>query len=290
MNQNRLEIKVIKDSRSRDIDINAMSLEAARSFLTIFESLTRIVELTPDSESVKIQVTSGSAVVAAQGEKISKAKKEFDKILENKSTNKELVEQWRKIQTLFTANGLHYEAAFNEKGKITPIYDTLKQHQKLRTKPTRQKKFKPEIEFISGKLIEVGGKKPNIHVEVDGEVLPPIACTEVNASKAKAYLYQTIRFSTWATVSGSTKRFQLCDSYSTEEVYLELKSAIEELTTVGQVEALKKLHYRCRKYLDQQNYGTLRKLFRLFIHDSTDINILKTILVVTQSVCNHERL
>lgn len=211
MSENRLEIKVTKDANSKDIDITALSLEAAKSFLVIFESITKIVELTPDSRGVKIQITSGSAVVTAEGKTIAHAKKEFDNILESKSTNKELVDQWRKIQSLFAANGLQYEAAFFEKGKKTAIYDTLKQHHKLRTKPTRQKKMRSEIEFISGKLIAVGGKNPNIHVEVDGKTLPPIACTEANANKAKLYLYQTIRFSTWARESQDAKRFQLCD-------------------------------------------------------------------------------
>jgi hypothetical protein len=290
MDQNRLEIKVIKDSKANDIDLSALSLEAAQSFLVIFESLTKIVALTPGHKGIKIQIKSGSAVVAAEGEKISQTKKEFQKILESKSTNKELVEQWRNIQSLFSANGLQYEAAFFEKGQKTAFYDSLKKHKQLRTKPTRQVKIKSEIEFIKGKLIAVGGKYPNIHVEVDGKTLPPITCSERNAIKAKTYLFQTIRFSTWAREIAGAKRYQLCDSYFKDDIYEELKSAIEEITIDEKVEALKKLHYRCRNYLDNQQYGQLRKLFRLFIHESTDINILKTVLIVTQSVREQEQL
>jgi hypothetical protein len=290
MSQSRLEIKITKDVSEKDVDINAMSLQAAQSFLLLFESITKIIELTPDNNDIKIQITSGSAVIAADGEKVAKVKHEFDKILENKSTNKELVEQWRRVQSVFAANGLQYEANFYEKGEKYPFYDTLRNRQKLRTRPVSSKKFKTELEFLAGKLIAVGGKNPNIHVEVDGKALPPIACTEGNASKAKAYLYQTIRFSAWAKEVSDTKRYTLCDSYANEEIYGELKSIIVELFSTEQIEALKKVHYQCRDYLDNQEYGKLRKFLRLFAHESTDLNILKMILIVTQSVTENERL
>jgi len=290
MSQARLEIKIVKDVNEKDIDLKAMSLQAAQSFLLLFESITKIVKLTPENKEIKIQVTSGSAVIAAEGEAVSKAKKEFDKILENKSTKRELVEQWRRIQTVFAANGLSYEANFFMKGEKVPFYDLLRSRKTLRAKPVVSKKFTTDLEFLSGKLIAVGGKNPNIHVEVDGKALPPISCTEINATKAKAYLYQTILFSVWAKEAGGTKRYALCDSYANKEIYDELRSIIAELYSSDQVEALKKVHYQCREYLDDQDYGRLRKFLRLFVHESTDVNILKMILIVTQSVKEHERL
>lgn len=290
MHQSRLEIKITKDINEKDIDLKAMSLRAAQSFLLLFESITKIVELTPENKEIKIQITSGSAVIAAEGETVTKAKKEFEKILENKSTNKELVEQWRRIQTVFTANGLQYEANFFVKGERTSFYDVLRNRKSLRAKPIASKKFTTELEFLTGKLIAVGGKNPNIHVEVDGKALPPVACTEMNASKAKAYLYQTILFSAWVKESQGNKRYTLCDSYANEKIYGELKSFITEFYSSEQIGALKTLHYQCREYLDNQDYGKLRKFLRLFVHDTTDINILKTILIVTQSVSEHERL
>src|SRR5207244_963390 len=162
-----------------------------------------------------------------------------------------------------------------------PFYDMLRNRQKLRTRPVAQKKFKTELEFLTGKLIAVGGKNPNIHVEFDGKALPPISCTEINASKAKAYLYQTIRFSVWAKEASRIKRHMLCDYYVNEENYKELNTIINRLFSVGQIEALKKVHYQCREYLDNEQYGKLRKFLRLFAHESTEINILKMILIVT---------
>ena len=290
MSQNRLEIKITKDINDSDVSISAMSLRAAQSFLILFESITKIVELTPNHEEIKIQISSGSVVMAAEGEKIVRAKKEFEKIIQNKSSNKELVEQWRRIQSVFTANGLQYEANFYEKGERISIYDTLRHRQKLRAKPITNKKFKTSLQFLTGKLIAVGGKNPNIHVEIDGKALPPISCTESNATKAKAYLYQTIRFSVWIKETGAAKRYLLCDSYANEDIYSEFNSFIINLFTLEQVNALKKLHYQCRYYLDEQQYVKMRKFLRLFAHESTDMNILKTILIITQSFKEHERL
>jgi hypothetical protein len=290
MSQTRLEIRIVKDANEKNIDLKAMSLQAAHSFLLLFESITKIAELTPENKEIKIQVTSGSAVIAAQGEGVSKAKEEFDRILENKSTNKELVEQWRRIQTVFVTNRLTYEASFFVKGEKVPFYDVLRTRKALRARSIASKKLITEIEFLSGKLIAVGGKNPNIHVEVNGKALPPISCTEVNASKAKAYLYQTILFSVWTKESAGTRRYTLCDSYANKEIYDELRTIVSELHSTEHVEALKKLHYQCKDYLDNGDYGRLRKFLRLFAHESTDINILKMILIVTQSIKQHEKL
>ncbi len=290
MGQSRLEIKIIKDKTSADVDIQAMSLEAAQAFVVLLESLTNIVELTPDNKSIKIQITSGSAVMAAEGEPVTKVQKEFDRILENKSANGELVEQWRRIQRVFTLNGLQYDACFYDGEIKTPIYSILRNRPKLRVKPLTHKTFKTDLEFITGKLIAVGGKNPNIHVEVDGKALSPISCTEMNATKAKAYLYQTIRFSAWSKMTSKGKQLTLCDSYANEESFEELKSFVKDFSSKGEIEALKKLHYQIRSYLDVQGYGKLHRFLRLFTHDGTDINILKIILIVTQTVRDNERI
>lgn len=295
MSQNKLEIKILKDSNENDVSLKAMTLEAAKAFLIIVESITKIVELTPNNEQAKIQITSGSAVVAIEGEMIQEIKQEFDQILKSQSSQKELVEQWRRIQGIFAANGLHYEANFFQQGEKTSIYEALKNRQKLRSRSVKQKKLKTTLIFLSGKLIAVGGKKPNIHIQTkqdsdsDEERLT-IACTEANAGKAKIYLYQTIRCSVWQQNSGGGKQLILCDSYHTEDIFLELQAFVTELFELDEIEALKCLHYRCRGYLNEQDYGRLRKLLRLFTHESTDINILKTILIVTQSVKRQERL
>jgi hypothetical protein len=289
MSQNRLEIKITTDVDDQHVNIKAMSLKAAQSFLLLFESITKIVELTPGNKDTTIQITPGSVVVAAEGESIIKAKKEFDKIVENRSTNKELVEQWRRIQGVFSANGLQYEANFYTGGHKTTFFKILKDRQKLRTKAV-VKKFSTELEFITGKLIAVGGKHPNIHVEVNGKILPPVSCTEGSATKAKAYLYQPIRFSAWAKKGGNLKKYTLCDSYANESIYNELDAMVRELFELEEVEALKQVHYYCRSFLDRQDYGNFRKFMRLFIHESTDINILKMILVATQSVGQNEKL
>jgi phosphohistidine swiveling domain-containing protein len=290
MSQPRLEIRITKDASLNDIDIQAMSLKAAQSFLILLQSVTRIVELTPNNDEITLEIKPGSVVLAAEGKQLKNVRAEFEKILDNKSTNKDLVDQWRKIQSLFTANGLQYDACFYEQGKKIPFYETLKKREKLRARSIARKKFQTELEFLTGKLIAVGGKHPNIHVEVEGKTLPPIGCTEINATKAKAYLYQTIRFSAWAKKAGNDNSFRLCDSYATDEIYEELMGTIKDIFAADQIEALKKLHFHCRHYLDNQLYGKFRKLIRLFNDDSTDINMLKMILIVTQSVHHHERL
>lgn len=160
-----------------------------------------------------------------------------------------------------------------------------------RTKAIHNPRIEPNIEFIQAKMIAVGGKSPNIHIEpTEGERMI-VSCTELNANKAKAYLYKDILISIWETDKLNKKTLELCDSYHQIDIFEDLKSFIDELNSAkDEIDSLDKIHNKCRFYLDKQDYGNFRKLIRLFIHENTDINILKTILIITRSFKEHERL
>jgi hypothetical protein len=293
MNADRIEIKIVKDSKSNNAELNAMSLEVLRAFSILTESLKEILENTSNNNDLLVEVKSGSVTIAVLGQEVSQINTEFNKILESESSNKKLVSSWRSIQELFIENGLVYDAAFYSQGQKMPFYETLKTAAKFRTKPKKNRITNTNIIFLTGRLIEVGGKKPNLHVELTTGQTITIACDVKKANQAKAFLYETIYLSGWQNKKDEQCKYEFCDSYFSHhaDFYHRQERFIQEFkSTQNEIEALKMIHFECRKYLDEKNYSFLRKFLRLFVHSSTDLNVLNTLLIVTQAFTEHEAL
>lgn len=294
MSKNKLEVKILKDSKDAKADLDSMPLEVANAFLVLLQSFTRIGELSASKKDVKISVTKGSVAISMEGTYVEKINNNFNEVVENKSTDKELVEQWRNIQSLFSSNGLSYEAFFYTKENTkVGIYDILKNKSKIRTKRVLNPPIKTHINFFEGKLMAVGGKFPNIHVETAQNEKLVIDCTEMNAKKAIKFLYSEILISVLEIDKNGKKEFALCDSYapSQSEIYNEFRIFIYSINNADdEIESLRRVHYQCRKYLDEKEYGKFRKFLRLFANEHTDINILNTILIVSQAFKAHELL
>lgn len=292
MSENKLEFKIKKDSANKDVELEGMSLEAAKAFSTILNAMINIIQINDDKEGLKIRIESGSAVLIAQGssEQIELLENSFKMVVAYKSENKELVREWRSIQDLFLKNGLEYEANFYNNKLKTSVLIPLKAGKKLRAKPASVP-IVSSIKFMKGKLISVGGANPNIHLESEQNKRITISCTEISAKKANRFLYEQIFIACWSKSSSNEEKFELCDSYGSEREFEMLRLFLDTFNnTNNEIEQLKMLHYRSRDFLDIKDYGNFRKFLRLFIHESTDVNILKTLLIVTQSFKEHERL
>lgn len=292
MAENKLEFIISKDAAHRDVELDGMSINAARAFSILLSATISIVQLNDDSEGVKIQIKTGSAVIVAEGSEnqIAEIEQNFNDVIQYKSSNKELVTGWREVQKLFHANGLEYSANIFRNNQKISIFNTLKTSKKLRARPVSYQ-INSSIRFLEGKLIEVGGANPNIHIEgPDGKKLT-INCTESSAKKANRFLYEKILISCWVKTGKEKDNYELCDSYWNHNHFDDFQSFLSDFTaTQNEIDQLKKLHYKCRHYLDEQDYGSFRKFIRLFIHDSTNVNVLKTILIITQPLKNHEKL
>lgn len=293
MADNKLEFKITHDVDNNVVHLNEMSLEVAIAFVTLIQSVTKIVELTPKNKELKISVTKGSAAVSIEGTQVKSLEKSFQDIVERKSNNKELVIQWRKIQTLFTSNGIHYQANFYSDNQPISILEQLKSTKKLRTRKKERPPVESNIEFITGKLIAVGGKIPNIHVENPEGVKITISCTEGKANKAKAFLYNNIWLSIWVTKTDEKDKYEMCDSYweQQQDIFNEFAAFIKEFKGAkNEIESLKMVHYKCQEILKKQNYGVFRKFLRLFNTDKTDLNVLKTLLIAARPFAENEKL
>lgn len=292
MAENQLEFIISKDAAHRNVALDAMSVNAAQAFSVLLTATINIIKLNENSEGINIRIKSGSAVIIAEGsdEQIAEIEENFNDVVRYRSSNKELVNSWREVQKLFHANGLEYSANIIRGTQKTSILNTLKTSKALRAKPVSYK-INNSIRFLQGKLLAVGGTNPNIHLEQVGKKPLIIKCTEINAKKARGFLYEQINISCWVKSGKEDDEYELCDSYWDAKFYKDFNSFLVDFSnTSSEVEQLKKLHFKSRSYLDIKDYGSFRKFMRLFIHESMDVNILKTLLIVTQPFKENERL
>ncbi len=148
------------------------------------------------------------------------------------------------------------------------------------------------MKFIKGELEQAGGKKTiNLHVIVDDlEII--IDCKKENAKKANHFLYSEVMMAVWETKCGDRVTHQYGDVYNSLETYDFFKNTFERITSdsYSKVQALKDIHIFCRDMVLEGDFGNLRKFLRLFKHDSVDVNILKTILVILFPVKENENI
>ena len=294
MPENKIEFKIIKDSSGQKVDLSNMSLEATTSLVTLLTSLTNIIKLNPDADKVTIQIVEGSARLIAEAPEplIEQFEKGFADVLQHTSGDKELVDNWEAIQSLFKKNGLEYEANFYRNSVKTSVHKLIKSSKRFRIKTTRRKSNSDfELVFITGKLIEVGGKKPNIHIIGLDEIAITVNCEESEARKVNAFLYNQVKVSARRKKKpDGDYQYSFCDNYVNDDIYNDFQNFIVHANSQDEMECLIQVHNKIRDYIDAENFGVLRKFLRLYNHMSYDVSTLKTILVVTKSLKQHQEI
>jgi len=294
MSENKIEFRIVKDTSGKHIDLKSMSIGAARSMVVILQSLTNILNEVGDGRNVKIKISKGSAAIAALGPEnvIKKVQTGFNEVAENRCTNKQLVEHWLSIQSLIKSNGLEYDANFYTKSGKTSLVDTIKNSKKFRVKSKRRRVGKDtDLIFLSGKLIEIGGKNPNIHIIADNEEKYTIACNEDEAIKVNKFLYKQLDLSVWRTKkTNGIITYLFCDFYINEKTFDLLKVFLDQFNNEDDVKSLLVLHDQLRDFIKAGDLGNLRKFLRLFQHECLDASTLKTILIGTKAIKEKEEI
>jgi len=62
MSINKLEIAIIKDSNQKDAELEAMNLEVVEAFSVLIQSLTKIIQNSPNKASLQVKVIELSSV------------------------------------------------------------------------------------------------------------------------------------------------------------------------------------------------------------------------------------
>lgn len=292
MRKDKLEFKIITDSNGKKIELDNLTVEAAQALMVFVESLTKIAEQSSNPEKVKISVTPGSACVALEApeEEIREIENEMKVVSRNKSTKKAFVEPLRAMQVLISNNGLGYEANVIKNNHKTPILDLFKQKRRFQLAPKEKIKSEFSIAFFDGKLIEVGGKNPNIHILINDKK-QTVSCSEEQARKVNSFLYNDIKISAWEQkVKGQKSVYTFCDNYVNDSLYDELKVFVDNNLQKEGTAPLKDIHYKLRDYFNSKKFGEANKLIKLFCNDNVDIGRLRTILVIAKSFRDNDKL
>lgn len=298
----KLELKIVADSGNNNIELDNMSLHTGKAFKTLIDSLIQIVELTPGNDQIRLEITTGSAVVAAYGpdERINTIREEFDAIATYESTREDLIKPWRDIQEVIRANGLSYQARFvsgieasHDAAPVAPIDITpnLLTQRRFRVKSVRQTPL-VYVSFHSGKLTTIGGQNPNFHVELPaGEGNIKVACSEPEAQRVNSFLYNTLFFSAWRMmVDNDVKGYRYCDVYISEQQFIMIKGLFEQIVNADPLTMLNNIHRVTRNLIVHGEFQMLAKLMRLYCQKGIDINVLKTMLVITKGIRDHESI
>jgi hypothetical protein len=283
-----LELKIISDSNGKSIELDNLSIQAAKSLNTFLDSLINIADRVSikNRESLKIKVKKGSASVAIEGftSDIETIGKNFEEVANNKSSNKDLVNSWRAIQYVILANGLNYEANIitPQKGIISLI-DKIKLGSEFKAKSKRNKSD-TNIAFLKGKLIAIGGLNPNFHLYNENQEETIVHCDEETAKKINSFLYNEIYVSTWCkSVPGTKPNHTYGDLYINESNYIEFRDFITKEKSKNDSEEFIKIHDKIKEIIEHQDFGKLIKFLRLYNHPSVEVATLKTILVNTKA-------
>ncbi|RYF26664.1 MAG: hypothetical protein EOO42_00830 [Flavobacteriales bacterium] len=287
MSEEKLEFKITKDAKGNDIELDNLSIEATNSLILILNSMKDILSNTPGAENLKIQLVQGCVGIQTPGPAniIELFHNDFQNVLEKKATNSDIITPWRQIQSLFKENGLTYEANFYTKTKKISVEKQIKKAKEFRLKPVR-KQSNYSIQFLKGKLMEVGGTKPNIHLND----MKPIKCTELQAIAVNKFLYQDIELLVRKRTAIDDEEYTFCEFFINDEQKTYFKNLLHLLETKSLDDFIFDLHFEIKKMLDTQQLGVVAKLIRLFDHSSIDVNIIKTIMVITKSFAEEAQI
>lgn len=285
----KLEFKVVRDGNGNKVTLENMTLAATDAVIKLLKNITSIVTTRTAKDAI-FKITEGSATVTAEAPDVvmEKIEKDFNDIIAGKATDKNLVDHWREIQTLFKANGLQYEASFYRGSNRRDLATEIKSNKRFRTKSERSMGTF-SLEFLSGKMMEVGGQKPNVHMQVDGkEVI--ISCDETEAKKVIIFLYQQLHLSAWCTSKGGVSTYELCDFYLTSETFDYLRGIFTTYINSPSVDRLEFLHEVVYDLMQSQDFGNVAKLLRLFESPIHDVSTLRTLLVITKGFKDHDSI
>jgi len=285
MSEDKLVLQ-IKKNESKDTSLSSLNIEETDALISLMTSLRDLCSTVSDNKDLKIELKEGSAVAALSGSPLGMAEifYNFDEVLNRTSTDIVNVESWRVIQSVLQNENFEIEANIIKQGIKTSIKRELVESKPFKRASTRTKS-NLKLEFYVGKLNEIGGKKPNIHLIVDdSEVI--IECSEADAIyvSSKIRLYQTVRIAAWTKINGKNEVIerQFSAVYFNEDDFERYRSLINSYKDSRLPIFLDQMYDISNPLLDDNKYSDFRKFMSLFIHKSWNMNVLKTMLVISK--------
>ncbi len=282
----KLVLKVTTDANGNQLSLDNMPFEAAEAFLKLYEALIGLVQLTENHQNARVSITQSSlAAAVSSATVVPHMISDFNSIASAQCEDSAKVAFWRSIQEQIQKNGLGYDIVYQKGNTSESLYNIIKTSKTFHKKRATKKQYTSDIRFLSGRLTDAGGKsKSNLHIDIPGGEIK-IACIQSDAKIAASVLYETLSLSAWVRKDSlGNYNYELCEVYFDTTLFNELKSFFESLQEMDEIDALTSVHRLIKGLIEEQQFEKLRRISKLWIHSSTDIQTLKIILVLTKSL------
>jgi hypothetical protein len=299
MPSDKIEIKITTDSEGNPVNVYNMSPVVAETLSKILLNMAGMIRSCYNNQ-VNIAVREGSVAVDLIGDEgtdvITRVEEDFVKVSNNQSVNYELVQQWKSFQNLVKSNGLHYE--MNSYVGDNPKKEYVQVIKESRNFKTHREAPKEEIElhFLSGEMIALGGKVPNLHIVHrvlgSGEKEYIVYCDNEIAKKVNMFLYQNIwvSFYDMSLASKEDHKGRYCDFYATEADYIYCKRIYTENKALEINKSFIYLHDEIVGLIKDSKWGMVKKVFRMFSHKDLNPSYIHALLVTTKEFREHEEI
>ncbi|SDS97741.1 hypothetical protein SAMN05216490_2218 [Mucilaginibacter mallensis] len=285
MSIDKLEIAIVKDSDQKDAELESMNLEVVEAFSILIQSLTKIIQNSPNKANLKVRVSKGSVRATIEGVGITEIRNNYLQVVHKQTSDKTIVEPWRDLQKLIQKNGLTYSSELTVDGQKTIFHQVLREAPIFRIKKRVKPSLKAQIKFFKGELFQLGGKRnDNIHIEIDNENTIIIDCSKQQAENATKFFKQKALISAWLIPGSDKNSYKFCSSYYYEDLplFTRFENFILDFeNSTDELDSLDKLHLECFHYLNQKDYSSFKKFLQLFNDENINLSIIHSILMLT---------
>lgn len=285
MSDDKLILKINK-SDSKESSLSSLNVEETDTLISLMTSLRDLCDNAIDSKNLKIELKEGSIVTALRGPSSSMSPifENFENVINRKSTNSVDVDSWKRIQLALQNSNFDIDASIVKKGVKKDI-KTVVVNSKTFKKALSRTKTTWKLEFYTGKLNAIGGKNPNIHLLID-DTEYIINCSELAAVHVikNVNLYEVVRLAAWTKVNGKNEVIEreLSEIYLNKDHFDEYKSLVNSYRENSLHKFIDNMYSISHPLLDSGRYSDFRKFMSLFVHKSWDLNVMKTMLVISK--------
>lgn len=189
----KLELS-LEEANGELVSLKNLSGEALNSFLAVVGSLKAMIEEQSDDSKFIYRIVEGSAslVVESPNEIMNSFYGEIQSTVNDGSFDKNFVGNLKRIQTYLKNEDLDFRFYYYPNG--SPKIDLKEKviNSKIKSKRSRNKhSFK--LEILSGLLNQIGGNKPNYHLDHGMNKKLTIFCEKEDAISIREYLYKNIK-------------------------------------------------------------------------------------------------
>lgn len=267
------------------VDLNNMSLRALESFLSVTSSLKNIAENISTDVTFTIKKSSAYTSVNGSPQEINNIFQSIDKAIEGESDDEIVTSNLRNIQKEIQNQVFKYQFKYAD-----IKLDEKLRHSKKITKKRVISNYKKELSILSGFFNSIGGNDPNYHFDYGSNNRLTIDCNFPDVDELKDYLYQTISCLVLKKFSeDDDKIFYYHISILEENQINRFKEFIFTLNTQNHLlERLDSIY----DFMDKSNsrIKDLKILLKSYDSIFSDINELKTLLILTKSLKGHSEI